>query len=85
MVNTLAYSPWRSIRHNSIEGVCVTDYKVTKFENAFDSYAIHSFKFIPLEGGESTVKIKLPIVQEDGSFMAGGVQSKMRMQRIDQN
>lgn len=64
-------------------GICVTDYKVQRFENGFDAYEIHSFKFIPLEGGESTVKLKLPIIQEDGSFMAGGVQSKMRLQRID--
>lgn len=64
-------------------GVCVTDYKVNRFENAFDDYEIHSFKLIPLEGGESTIKFKLPVVQEDGSFMAGGVKSKCRLQRID--
>lgn len=63
--------------------VCVTDYKVTKFENAFDAYEIHSYKLIPLEGEESTVKIKIPIAGADGSFMASGVMSKMRTQRVD--
>ena len=69
--------------HMQKTGVCVTDYKVQTFENAFDAYEIHSYKFIPLEGGESTVKVKVPIVQEDGSFVAGAVKSKMRIQRID--
>lgn len=64
-------------------GVCVTDYKVTRFENAFDAFEIHSFKLVPLEGQESTVKIKIPIVDEDGNFMAGGVKSRMRAQRFD--
>ena len=64
-------------------GICVTDYKVTKFENAFDAYEIHSFKLIPLEGGESTIKVKVPIVQEDGTFVASSVKSRLRIQRID--
>lgn len=64
-------------------GICVTDHKVTRVENAFDAFEIHSFKLIPLEGQESTIKVKLPIIQEDGSFMAGGVRSKCRKQRID--
>ena len=64
-------------------GVCVTDYKLIRTENAFDAYEIHSFKFVPLEGDESTVKVKIPIVDEDGSFMASGVKSRMRTQRID--
>ena len=66
-------------------GVCVTDYKLIRTENAFDAYEIHSFKLIPLEGEESTVKVKIPIVDEDGSFMASGVKSRMRTQRMDQN
>ena len=64
-------------------GICVTDYKVTKVENAFDAYEIHSFKLVPLEGQESTVKIKVPVVDEDGNFIAGSVKSRMRLQRID--
>lgn len=64
-------------------GICVTDHKVTRVENAFDAFEVHSFKLIPLEGQESTIKVKLPIIQEDGSFMASGVRSKCRKQRID--
>lgn len=64
-------------------GICVTDHKVTKVENAFDAFEVHSFKLIPLEGQESTIKVKLPIVNDDGSFIASGVRSKCRKQRID--
>ncbi len=64
-------------------GICVTDHKVMRVENAFDGYEIHSFKIIPLEGGESTIKVKLPIVADDGSFMASGIKSKCRRQRMD--
>lgn len=63
--------------------VCVTDYKLTRVENAFDGFEVHSFKLVPLEGEESTIKVKIPIVDEDGSFMASGVKSRMRTQRID--
>lgn len=63
--------------------ICVTDHKVLSVENAFDAYDIHSFKLIPLEGLESTIKLPLPKVQKDGSFMVSGVKSKSRKQKID--
>lgn len=64
-------------------GICITDHKVLSFENAFDAYDVHSFKCIPLEGMESTLKFPLPKIQEDGNFIAGGVKLRSRKQKID--
>lgn len=64
-------------------GICVTDYKVTRHESSFDAYQIHTVKLIPLEGKESTLRIKIPEVDEHGTFKAGGVKTRMRRQRID--
>lgn len=64
-------------------GICVTDHKVVRIENSFDGFEIHSFKIIPLEGQESTIKVKIPLIADDGSFQASGVTSLMRKQKID--
>lgn len=64
-------------------GICVTDHKVVTIENSFDGFQIHSFKLIPLEGQESTIKVKIPLIADDGSFQASGVTSLMRKQKID--
>lgn len=47
MVNTLAYSPWRSIRHNSIEGVPGMRCKTSEFmvdRQALLVYAVYKSK-----------------------------------------
>ena len=64
-------------------GIIVDDYKVEKVETYLDSYEIHTVKLIPITGKPTTVRFRIPIVNEDGVFKAGGVKYRMRKQRGD--
>jgi hypothetical protein len=64
-------------------GIAVTGYDVENIDTVLGAYAIHTVKINPVEGAASTVRFKLPILDEDGSYVANGVKYNMRKQRGD--
>ena len=64
-------------------GVAVTDYQVKRVVDAVDKYDMYTVKLTPVKGQPSTVRFKLPVVEEDGTFLAGGVKVRYRTQRAD--
>lgn len=64
-------------------GIAVQDYQVQKYEDMDDAYEIHTVKLIPVGGKPSTIRFRVPIVNESGVFKTGGVKSRMRKQRAD--
>jgi hypothetical protein len=64
-------------------GVAVTDYNITTVEDRNDSFDIHSIKIVPIVGKSTTLKFRMPRVNERGIFKAGGTQYRMRKQRGD--
>lgn len=64
-------------------GVIVDDYKVEDVETYLDSYEQHTVRLIPITGKPTTIKFKIPKVNDDGVFKAGGVKYRMRKQRGD--
>ena len=64
-------------------GVAVTDYNITPVEDMNDSFEIHSVKVVPVIGKSTTVKFRMPRVNDRGIFKAGGTQYRMRKQRGD--
>lgn len=64
-------------------GGAITDYNVEKIEDAAGGFEAHTVRIQPLQGAPSTLRFKLPIVREDGSFVANGVKNYMRWQRGD--
>lgn len=61
-------------------GICVTNYKVEKVEDAVNAYTIHTVSIAPVEGQPSTFHFKLPALEEDGSWTANGIKCLMRKQ-----
>jgi hypothetical protein len=61
-------------------GVIVTDYTVEKSQDALGAYESHTVKLVPIEGAPSTLRFKLPSLNEDGTFTANGVNYRMRKQ-----
>lgn len=64
-------------------GVVITDYNVESHEDVTGEYEIHTVRVNPLEGGPSTLRFKLPVVSEDGTFISNGIKYRMRKQRAD--
>lgn len=64
-------------------GAAITDYDVETYEDAGGRYDAYTIKVQPLVGAPSTLRFKLPKIEEDGTFTANGVTQYMRWQRGD--
>lgn len=64
-------------------GFIVQGYEVSRVDNYTDSYNLHRVKVIPLQGKATTLRFQVPVINENGSFKAGGVKYRMRKQRGD--
>lgn len=61
-------------------GMIVTDYKVEKYESILGAEEEHTLRIVPVEGIPSTIRFKVPVVNEDGTFVASGVKYRLRNQ-----
>ena len=64
-------------------GFVITRYDVERIESILGAYDMHSVRVTPIEGQPSTIRFKLPVVDEDGVYVANGIRYKMRRQRVD--
>lgn len=64
-------------------GIAVTSYKVEKIENILGGYEDHVVRLAPVTGMPSTLRLKLPIIREDGTYTTNGVKYRHRKQRGD--
>jgi hypothetical protein len=64
-------------------GYGVTEYHVEPVEDLMGAYNIYTVRLLPTDGTASTVRFKLPVVGEDGTYLANGVSYSLRKQRID--
>jgi len=69
-----------SLQHS---GVAVTSYEVERVKDALNKYDVITVKLVPVAGKPTTVRIELPVVAEDGSWVADGVKYRLRKQRGD--
>lgn len=65
------------------EGIIVKDIKRTHVKTLMDDYYVYSVKVIPVNGKESTLSIKVPRPNSDGTMVARNVKMRMRKQRGD--
>lgn len=61
-------------------GVTVQDYDIERVKNINDDFEIHSVRLTTVAGKQSTLRFRLPVVNENGEFKAGGVTSRLRKQ-----
>lgn len=64
-------------------GVAVTKYEVEEVNDVANHFEIHTVKVTPVQGKPSTIRFRLPVIQDDGTYMANGVRYRMRRQRGD--
>lgn len=64
-------------------GHCVTDYQVERIENIQGAYDAHTVKVTSVDGAASTLRFMLPVVDDDGSYVANGVKYHLRKQKGD--
>ena len=64
-------------------GVAVQNYEVQRVADMNDDFEVHSVKLTPVIGSPSTIRFRLPVVDENGTYLSGGVRYKMRRQRGD--
>lgn len=64
-------------------GVAVTDYSVDRVIDAVNKYDVVTVKVTPVAGSPSTMRFTVPVLEEDGSWMADGARYTMRKQRGD--
>lgn len=62
-------------------GIIMNKYEVEDVEDILGKYQIHSIRVTPIEGTPSTLRFRMPIVDEDGSYTSNGVKYRMRKQR----
>jgi len=70
---------------HGIEGssVLVESHTVSKEVDILGDVEIHEIKLRPVDGKPSTVKIRLPVISEEGEFEMGGTRYMLRKQRTD--
>lgn len=64
-------------------GLIVTDYKVETYESILGAEEEHTIRIVPVEGVPSTIRFKIPVVKEDGTFTSSGVKYALRKQMGD--
>lgn len=64
-------------------GMAVTDYNVERVDSVLGSFDSHAVRVVPIEGAATTLRFKVPVVAEDGTYMANGTKYRLRKQRGD--
>lgn len=64
-------------------GFIINKYETETIEDVLGSYEIHTLRITPIEGMPSTLRFKIPVVNDDGVYMANGIKYRMRKQRGD--
>jgi hypothetical protein len=64
-------------------GIAVTNYDVERHVDAVSDYEMHTITVQPAVGRQSTIRFRLPKVQEDGTFISNGNAFRLRKQRSE--
>lgn len=64
-------------------GIAVTSYEVEDVEDIVGAYRDYTIKLTPIEGASSTLRFKLPSVDDEGVYRTNGVNSSLRKQDVD--
>jgi len=65
------------------QGIAVKDYSVETVQDTMNHYEVHTVTLKPVRGRQSTVRFRLPVVDDDGRFISNGVSNRLRLQRVD--
>ena len=64
-------------------GNLISDYEIEQVDDILGGYEEHTFKILPFNGRETTVRLRLPVIDENGNFKLSGNNYSMRSQKSD--
>lgn len=64
-------------------GVAVTKLHAEDFQDISNHYRVYTVELTPVTGKQSTLKVKVPVVQADGTVLSGGVRYYLKKQRSE--
>lgn len=64
-------------------GILVKNHEVEIDNSITGKFEVHTLDLKPVEGASSTIRIRIPVINEDGTFVASGNKYVMRKQRRD--
>jgi hypothetical protein len=64
-------------------GVAITSYEIRNESSVMGAYDVHEVQFKPVDGMASTIRFRVPCVDEDGVMKVGGSSYSYRKQRVD--
>lgn len=64
-------------------GISVIDYNVEHIDDVMGAYKDYTLRIQPVEGAVSTLKFSIPVVNEDGYYVANGIKYLLRKQISD--
>lgn len=64
-------------------GFIISKYEMEPIEDVMGKYEMHTIRIAPIQGQPSTLRFKLPAVNEDGTYQSNGVKYTLRKQRYD--
>lgn len=64
-------------------GIVIKDYEVELTQNAINKYETHKLTLKPLIGKESTVYFRLPVIDDEGTYLVSGVRYRTRKTKQD--
>lgn len=64
-------------------GYIIKGYESTDVVDAMNNYREVKFSIVPLQGKATTLTVRIPNVEDDGTFIIDGVRSTMDLQRVD--
>lgn len=73
----------QSVMSLSKVGITVQDYDIETVSNINDDFEIHTVKVATVNGKTSTVRFRIPTVNEYGEFRLGGIKYRLRKQWSD--
>jgi hypothetical protein len=64
-------------------GVSVVSHKIENKTNITGSYDVHTIQVKSVRGGTTTIPIRLPKINDDGTYVFNNSQYRMRQQKVD--
>lgn len=72
-----------TLHHVQKAGVLVKRHEVTMEHSALGSYEYHTLELKPVDGQSSTIRFKVPAINEDGTLVSNNIKMVLRKQRVD--
>lgn len=64
-------------------GVIIKNHEIEDDVSALGAYETHTLELKPIDGSPSTIRFRLPKIDDNGNFYAAGNKYKQRLQRVD--